>query len=153
VQTARSVKDLSRKQVAWLNLRHVTEERLEEATESVINAYNKFLLPKCWGTGKHAAADGTKWNVYEQNLLSEYHIRYGGYGGIGYYHVSDMYIALFSHFIPCGVYEAVHILDGLIKNESDIHQIRYTAILKHKTLRCLDCPIFSESILCLVSVD
>ncbi len=86
----------------------------------MINAYNKFLLPKYWGSGKHASADGTKWNVHEQNLLSEYHIRYGGYGGIGYYHVSDMYIALFSHFIPCGVYEAVYILDGLIKNESDI---------------------------------
>lgn len=119
-QTSRSVKDFSRKQIAWLNLRHIAEERLEKATESVINAYNKFLLPKYWGTGKHASADGTKWNVYEQNLLSEYHIRYGGYGGIGYYHVSDMYIALFSHFIPCGVYEAVYILDGLIKNGSDI---------------------------------
>ena len=31
-----------------------------------------------------------------------------------------MYIALFSHFIPCGVYEAIYILDGLMKNESDI---------------------------------
>ncbi len=120
VQTARSLKDISRKQVSWLNLHHVTEEYLEHATEKVINAYNKFILPKYWGSGKHASADGTKWNVYEQNLLSEYHIRYGGYGGIGYYHVSDMYIALFSHFIPCGVYEAVYILDGLIKNESDV---------------------------------
>jgi TnpA family transposase len=119
-QTARSVKDLSRKQVAWLNLHHVTEERLEKAIVQVINAYNKFLLPKYWGSGKSASADGTKWNIYEQNLLSEYHIRYGGYGGIGYYHVSDMYIALFSHFIPCGVYEAIYILDGLIKNESEI---------------------------------
>ncbi len=119
-QTARSVKGLSRKQVTWLNLHHMTEERLEKATVQVINAYNKFLLPKYWGTGKSASADGTKWNMYEQNLLSEYHIRYGGYGGIGYYHVSDMYIALFSHFIPCGVYEAIYILDGLIKNESDI---------------------------------
>ncbi len=61
--------------------------------------------------GKHASADGTRWDLYEQNLLSEYHIRYGGYGGIGYYHVSDTYIALFSHFIPCGVWEAVYILD------------------------------------------
>jgi TnpA family transposase len=120
MQTARSVKGLSRKQVAWLNLHHMTEERLEKAIEQVINAYNKFLLPRYWGTGKHASADGTKWNLYEQNLLSEYHIRYGGYGGIGYYHVSDMYIALFSHFIPCGVYEAIYILDGLIKNTSDI---------------------------------
>lgn len=119
-QTARSVKGLSRKQVSWLNLRHVTEERLERALVKVINSYNRFALPKYWGSGKSVSADGTKWNVYEQNLLSEYHIRYGGYGGIGYYHVSDMYIALFSRFIPCGVYEAVHILDGLMNNESDI---------------------------------
>lgn len=119
-QTAQSIKGLSRKQVAWLNLHHVTEERLDKAIVDVINMYNKFRLPNYWGTGKHASADGTKWNLYEQNLLSEYHIRYGGYGGIGYYHVSDKYIALFSHFIPCGVYEAVYILDGMIKNESDI---------------------------------
>lgn len=43
-----------------------------------------------------------------------------GYGGIGSYHVSDKYIALFSHFIPCGEHEAVYILDELIKNTSDI---------------------------------
>ena len=106
--------------MSWLNLRHVTEERLEQAIAQVINAYNRYRLPRHWGTGQHAAADGTKWNLYEQNLLSEYHIRYGGYGGVGYYHVSDKYIALFSHFIPCGVYEAIYILDGLIKNDSDI---------------------------------
>jgi TnpA family transposase len=37
--------------------------------------------------------------------------KYGGYGGIGYYHVSDNYIARFSHFIPCGVWEGSFILD------------------------------------------
>lgn len=72
------------------------------------------------GSDKRASADGTKWDIYEQNLLAEYHIRYGGYGGIGYYHVSDTYIALFSHFIPCGVWEAVYILDGLLHNTSEI---------------------------------
>jgi len=60
-----------------------------------------------------------QWNLYENNLLSERHIRYGGYGGIAYYHVSDDYIVLFSHFIPCGVWKAVYILDGLTKNKSD----------------------------------
>ena len=119
-QTADSIKQLNRRQIAWLNLNHVTEDRLDRAIVKVINAYKKYELPGYWGTGRRAAADGTKWNLYEQNLLSEYHIRYGGYGGIGYYHVSDTYIALFSHFIPCGVHEAVYILDGLLENRSDI---------------------------------
>jgi len=58
--------------------------------------------------------------MYDQNLMAEYHIRYGGYGGIAYHHVSDTYVALFSHFIPCGVWEAIYIIDGLLKNKSDI---------------------------------
>lgn len=119
-QTAKSIKGLDRRQVSLVNQRHATEETLENAIVRVINAFNRFSLPKTWGSGQRAAADGTKWDLYEQNLLSEYHIRYGGYGGIGYYHVSDTYIALFSHFIPCGVWEAVHILDGLLKNKSEI---------------------------------
>ena len=120
IQTARSIKDLSRYQIAWVNQRHVTEEKLNQAIVKTINTYDLFDLPKIWGSGKSASVDGTLWDVYEDNLFSEYHIRYGGYGGIGYYHVSDQYIALFSHFIPCGVYEAIYILDGLLKNESNI---------------------------------
>lgn len=119
-QTARSVKGFSRRQIAWLNLKYVDEGTLERAINDVINTYNKFDLPGYWGSGRSASADGTKWSVYEDNLLSEYHIRYGGYGGIGYYHVSDKYVALFSHFIPCGVYEGIYILDGLMANTSDI---------------------------------
>jgi len=55
------------------------------------------------------------------NLLAESHIRYGGYGGIAYHHVADNYIALFSHFIPCGVWEAVYIVEGLLQNLSEAH--------------------------------
>lgn len=52
--------------------------------------------------------------------MAEYHLRYGGYGGIAHYHVSDLYIALFSHFIACGMWEAVYIIDGLSKSDSEI---------------------------------
>lgn len=119
-ETARAVDGSNRKQINRINLHHVTEQRLNRAIVKTINSYNKFTLPKYWGTGKTASADGTKWDVFEKNIFAEYHIRYGGYGGVAYYHVSDTYIALFSHFIPCGVYEAVYILDGLLKNTSDI---------------------------------
>jgi TnpA family transposase len=119
-QTARSLPDIDRRQVAYINQHHITEQKLLEANVRVINRYNRFRLPKYWGSGQRAAADGTKWDVYEHNLLSEYHIRYGGWGGIGYYHVSDTYIALFSSFIACGVWEAIHILDGLLENRAEI---------------------------------
>ncbi|NJO97970.1 MAG: Tn3 family transposase [Pleurocapsa sp. CRU_1_2] len=106
--------------LSYTNRRHVTSSYLEAAIKDIINAYNRLSLPKCWGSGKRAAADGSKFEIYENNLMSEYHIRYGGYGGIAYHHVSDTYIALFTHFIACGVWEAVYILDGLLKNTSDI---------------------------------
>jgi TnpA family transposase len=120
LQAAKTIPGITARQIAFINQRHITAEKLDAAIREVINAYNKFDLPRYWGDGKHAAADGTQWDVYENNLLSEYHIRYGSYGGVAYYHVSDTYIALFSHFIPCGVWEAVYILDGLMKNASDI---------------------------------
>lgn len=119
-QTARSLSNMDRKHISWINDRHITEENIQKAIEWIINAYNRFKLPKYWGNGTSASADGTMWDLYGKNLLSENHIRYGGYGGIGYYHVSDTYIALFSHFIPCGVWEGVYILDLLMKNKSDI---------------------------------
>jgi TnpA family transposase len=119
-QVAKSVSGVSDRQIAFVNQRHVTTEKLEATICEVINAYNRFWLPKLWGDAKRAGADGTLWDLYENNLLSEYHIRYGSWGGIAYYHVSDTYIALFSHFIPCGVWEAIYILDGLTKNKSDI---------------------------------
>jgi TnpA family transposase len=119
-QTAQAMSEIDRYQIAWANQRHISEDALDEAITEIINGYNRFLLPSFWGSSERASADGTKWDLYEQNLLSEYHIRYGGYGGVGFYVISAKYIALFSHFIPCGVREATYILDGLMENRSDI---------------------------------
>jgi TnpA family transposase len=120
-QTARHVRGhTTYRQLSYTNQRHVSADSLQRAICDIINAYHRLDLPKCWGTGEKAAADGSKFETYENNLFSEYHIRYQGYGGIAYHHVSDQYIALFTHFINCGMWEAVYILDGLIKNKSDI---------------------------------
>ena len=119
-QLAQSLSLFDRKQISRVNQRHISDTQLHYAVESVVNGYNRFVLPKFWGVGKSASVDGTKWDIYENNLLAEYHIRYGGYGGLGDYHVADNYIALFSHFIPCGVFEALYLFDGLLNNHSDI---------------------------------
>ena len=103
-----------------INAQHIDAPKLEAATSDLINAYARFSLPRLWGAGRAAIADGTHVPLRENNLIGAQHIRYGGYGGIAYHHIADSYIALFTSFIPCGVWEAIHILDGLMKNRSVI---------------------------------
>lgn len=119
-QAERCLLKFTRKQIAWLFHHHATEQRINKTITKIINHYNRFALPKKWGTGNSASVDGTFWDMYKQNLLAAHHVRYGRYGGVGYYHVSDQYIALFSNFISSAVHESVYLLDGIVENDSDI---------------------------------
>jgi TnpA family transposase len=111
---------VTRRILQRINSQHISIEQLDKVIREIINQYARFDLPRFWGTGKAAAADGTQFDLYRNNLLAEQHVRYGGYGGIAYHHISDTYVALFSHFINVGVWEAVYIFDGLLQNTSDI---------------------------------
>lgn len=120
-QTARHAPEIATAQaLRRINAQHINAEKLEAAMVDVIGQYVRFSLPRHWGSGHAAIADGTHVKLRENNLLGSRHIRYGGYGGIAYHHIADSYIALFTSFIPCGVWEAVHILDALLKNRSEI---------------------------------
>jgi TnpA family transposase len=100
--------------------KHSTPAKVHKGSTDVINEFAKLDVAGMWGDGQVVAVDGSQVETWENNLLAESHIRYGGYGGIAMRHVADSYIALFSHFIPCGVWEAVYIIEGLLRNDSDI---------------------------------
>jgi TnpA family transposase len=118
---------VSADQLAFVDRRHVDITDLRAASADLINLYAKLELPRQWGDGKAAAADGTHFETYEDNLLAEHHIRYGKTGGIAYRHIADNYIALFSRFIACGTYEATYILDALLQNLSELNPRRIHA--------------------------
>mgnify|MGYP003394432982 CR=1 FL=1 len=48
------------------------------------------------------------------------HFRYRRKGAVAFHVVSDLYVALFTHFIPPGVWEAVYIIEALLQNRSTI---------------------------------
>lgn len=106
--------------LSWVNQRHITPESLDKAREKLINLIAQFKLTQSWGDGTSVAADGTMQELREQNLIAEFHFRYKKKGGIAYHHVADNYILLFSTFMSCGVWEAVEIIEGLLKNNSDV---------------------------------
>ena len=66
-------------------------------------------------------------------------------GGIAYHYVSDTYVALFSRFIPVGVWEAVHLIEGLLANTSDIQPSTCTRTHKVRASRCSPWPRCSGS--------
>jgi TnpA family transposase len=120
-QTAKHAPDgINRQMLRRLNSQHISVATLEAALRDVIDEYARFELPNHWGQRNVAIADGTQMELRENNLLAERHIRYGGHGAIAYHHISATYIALFSNFVACGVWEAVYILDGLLKNTSTL---------------------------------
>ncbi len=71
---------VSEHEITFVNRRHITLDKLEAAKTDLINRYYQYDLPKGWGDENVAAADGTQVDLYENNLLSSYHIRYGSYG-------------------------------------------------------------------------
>src|SRR5262249_22162350 len=111
---------VSARELARAFHQHAGQDRPHAAQTDVINAVARLDITRLWGDGSVVAADGSQVSTWENNLLAETSIRYGSVGKIAYRHISDLYVALFTTFIPCGVWEAVHILDGLLANDSDV---------------------------------
>jgi Tn3 transposase DDE domain/Domain of unknown function (DUF4158) len=118
-QLARHMRGVTARELTTAN-KHADAMKITRASTDVINGFWQLDLARLWGDGSRVGTDGSQLDTWADNLLAESSIRYGGYGGIAFRHISDSYIALFSHFIPCGVWETVYIIEGLLKNESDI---------------------------------
>ena len=101
--------------LSYTNRRHLSLEKLDKANRELVELYLQLDLPKLWGDGKAVAADGTQFDFYDDNLLACYHFRYRKMGAVAYRHVANNYIAVFQHFIPPGIWEAIYVIEGLLK--------------------------------------
>lgn len=107
--------EVSAHMLSFVNRRHFSLDNLEAALRELNEVYLRLDLPKVWGDGKTVAADGTQYDFYDENLLAGYHFRYKKMGAVAYRHVANNYIAHFRHFIPPGVWEAIYVIEGLLK--------------------------------------
>ncbi|MDP4505104.1 transposase [Nonomuraea sp. G32] len=119
-EAARHIEGITAHEISLAKNRHISLAKLNKAITDVVNAFAQLDVVKAWGDGSSVGTDGTRVDTYIDNLLAETSIRYGGFGGIAYHYVSDNYIALFSRFVPCGAWEAIYIIDGLLANASEV---------------------------------
>jgi len=67
--------------------RYIRKEALRQAIAEVVNATLRIRRPEIWGAGTTAcASDSKKFGVWDQNLLTEWHILYRGPGVMIYWH-------------------------------------------------------------------
>ena len=81
----------------------------------VINAFSKLDVTAMLDDGKTAGLPTAPRSTPGRTTCWRRPRSGTGGGGIAYRQLSNTYIALFSHFIPCGLWEAVYIIEGLLK--------------------------------------
>ena len=78
VQHGASYRDL-----LYVRRRYITAEQLREAVAEVTNATLRVRDPLIWGEGTNACASDSKhFGAWDQNLTTQWHVRYGGRGVI-----------------------------------------------------------------------
>jgi TnpA family transposase len=97
--------------------RYVRREPLRQAIADVVNATFRGRCPDIWGEGTTAcASDSKKFGVWDQNLLTEWHIRYRGPGVMIYWHVGKGAVCVYSQLKSCSSSEVAAMMEGVLRH-------------------------------------
>ena len=76
---------------------------------------------KAWGEGTTAcASDSKKFGAWDQNLMTEWHIRYGGRGVMIYWHVEKKANCIYSQLKRCSASEVAAMIEGVLRHCTDM---------------------------------
>lgn len=110
----------------YVKKRFINCQNVRFAIQDVVNAIQSIRDPKIWGSGTTScASDSKKVSVFDQNLMVEWHARYGGRGVMIYWHVDKKGLCIHSKIKTCSSSEVGAMLHGILHHdtEMDINQI------------------------------
>jgi len=94
---AASNREVSYSDLHYVRRRFIEKSVLREAIRRVVNATFAARLGHIWGEGTTAcASDSKKFGAWDQNLMTEWHTRYGGRGVMIYWHVERRAACIYS---------------------------------------------------------
>ena len=103
------------KELLKVRKKYIHRDALREATSQVANAIFKVRNPAIWGEGTSAcASDSKKFGSWDQNLMTEWHIRYGGRGVMIYWHVEKNSTCIYSQLKRCSSSEVASMITGVL---------------------------------------
>jgi TnpA family transposase len=112
-----STPDISPYDLVYVRRRFVRKDSLRAAIARVVNAVFTARLPEIWGEGTTACAcDSKKFGAWDQNLMTEWHVRYGGRGVMIYWHVERKSACIYSQLKRCSSSEVAAMIEGVLRH-------------------------------------
>ena len=101
----------------YIRRRYLHKDGLREAIARVANATFAIRRPDIWGEGTTScASDAKKFGAWDQNLMTEWHIRYGGRGVMIYWHVEKKSVCIYSQLKRCSSSEVAAMIEGVLRH-------------------------------------
>ena len=105
------------KDLLYIRRRFITRDHMRHAITEVVNAIFRVRLPQIWGEGTTAcASDSKKFGAWDQNLMTEWHVRYGGRGVMIYWHVEKKAACIYSQLKACSSSEVAAMIEGVLRH-------------------------------------
>jgi TnpA family transposase len=112
--------DASYAELLHVHDRFLRKEGLRAAIARLTNATLAARNPVVWGEATTAcASDSKKFGAWDQNLLTEWHVRYGGRGVMIYWHVARQALCVYSQLKRCSSSEVAAMIEGVLRHCTD----------------------------------
>lgn len=107
----------SYRDLAYARRRYLTPDRLREAIAVVTNGTLRARDPLIWGEGTTACASDSKhFGAWDQNLTTQWHVRYGGRGVMIYWHVERNSLCIHSQLKSPSSSEVAAMIEGVLRH-------------------------------------
>ena len=101
----------------YVQRRFIRSGYLRQAIASVVNEIFRIRRPHIWGEATTAcASDSKQFGAWDQNLLTEWHVRYGGRGIMIYWHVEKGADCIYSQLKSCSSSEVAAMIEGVMRH-------------------------------------
>jgi TnpA family transposase len=105
------------KELLYVRRRYLSIEGLRQAIACVVNATLGVRQPQIWGESTTAcASDSKQFGAWDENLLTEWHVRYGGRGVMVYWHVEKNAVCIYSQFKRVSSSEVGAMINGVLRH-------------------------------------
>jgi TnpA family transposase len=113
--------DIEYKDLLYIRRRYVTKEQLREAIRKAVNAIFAVREERIWGEGTTAcASDSKQFGAWDQNLMAQWHARYGGRGVMVYWHVEKKSACIYSQLKSCSSSEVAAMMEGVLRHSTQM---------------------------------